>query len=89
MRDLSPYLEDGIGVDDGVDLRANLFQQGGDNVSHHGIGKEEFELEDLTEQKEHYKDPTTHSRATLVNLITYMDGTEVCEVLGAAVVCNN
>ena len=89
MHDLSPYLEDGIGIDDGVDLRASPFQQKGDDVPHHGTGKEEFELEDLMEQRECYKGPITCCRATLVNLITYMDGTEVCEVPGAVTVCNN
>ena len=29
VRDLMPYLEDGVRVEDGADLRANLFQQGG------------------------------------------------------------
>ena len=68
----------------------NSYQKGQpSDMPHHGTGKEKSELEDLMEQGEHYKGPTTPSRATLVNLITYVDGTEVCEVLGAIVVYNN
>ena len=58
-------------------------------MPHHGTGKEEFELEDLTGQKERYKGPTTRYRATLVNLITYVDDTEVYKVPGAVDVYNN
>ena len=53
VHDLSPYLEDGIGVEDGVDLRKNPFQQGRDDVPHHeGTRREESKFENLTKQRE-------------------------------------
>ena len=66
VHDLTPSLEDGVGVKDGVDLRENPFQQGRDDVPHHGgTGKEEPEFENPTEQGEHYTGPITRSRAKL------------------------
>ena len=70
MRDLLSYLEDGIGVEDGTNLRVNPLQHGGDAVPHcDGAGKDESESENLTEQGEQYKGPIMHSREKLVNLI--------------------
>ena len=84
MHDLTPYLEDGVGVEDGVDLRENPFQQGRDDVPHHGgTGKEELEFENPKEQREHYLGPITRSRSKLVNLVTYLDCKEVWEASGA------
>ena len=50
---------------------------------HGGTRKEEPETENPTEQGEHYKGPITCSRATFVNLITYLDCIEVSEASGA------
>lgn len=58
VRDLTPYLEDSIGTEDGVALRANPFQQRGDDVPHHRKSepssprKEESESEGPMEQEE-------------------------------------
>ena len=76
MHDLIPYLEDGVGVEDDTNLRANLFQQGGDAMPRHGgIGlssprEEELEFESPMEQGELYMRLITRSRAKLVNLVT-------------------
>ena len=47
---------------------------------HNGVGKEESESKNLTEQRKQYKGPITHSRVKLVNLIAYLDCMEECEV---------
>ena len=71
VRDLFPYLEDSIGVEDNADLRANPFQQGEDDVPHHDKTM-------IEEQEGHYKEPITCSRANLVNLVVYLGCTEEC-----------
>ena len=75
VRDLTPYLEDGVGVEDGAYLMANPFQQGGDDVLHHGSTspREEFELEGPMVQEESYKGLISRSNAKFINLVTYLD----------------
>ena len=85
VRDLTPYLEDGVGVEDDVDLRENPFQLGGYDVPHHGRSdpssprEEESKLESPMVQDESYKGPINQSRAKFVNLVTYLDNKEACE----------
>ena len=43
-------------------------------MKHHDeVGKEEFESENLTEQKEQYRGPTTNSRAKLVKSVKFRE----------------
>ena len=78
VRDLTPYLEDSVEAEDGVDLRATLFQQGEDDVPHHGRSdlnsprEEESGSKSSMVQEKSYKVTITRSRAKFVNLVTWM-----------------
>ena len=50
---LMPYLEDDVGAKDSVDLRANPFQQGGYDVSHH----ERFDPKSPREEELEFESP--------------------------------
>ena len=64
-----------------VKIKSEKEKERDSDVPHHGgIGKEKPELESPMKQGKLYKGPITRSKATLVNLITYLDCTEMCEV---------
>ena len=61
MRDLMPYLEDGVGVEDSVDLRANPFQQGGYDVPHH----RRFETRNPREEEPEFESPMVNHKGLI------------------------